>query len=137
MAQVRRARALMAFRAFYYIYERRLLRQIRRRPSPRHVGVILDGNRRHERSLGLADPRAIYRLGTRKLDDMLDWCAKLAIPAVVSGCSRQTTYGGLPKRSPASLGQSKPRWPRSHRTSAAINAGYGPRNRSPTATRRR
>jgi len=45
MAQVRRARALMAFRAFYYTYEQRLLRQIRRRPSPRHVGVILDGNR--------------------------------------------------------------------------------------------
>ena len=72
----------MPLRAFYYIYEKRLLRQIRCRPSPRHVGIILDGNRRHGRSLGLTDPRAIYRLGAQKLDDALDWCAELAIPAV-------------------------------------------------------
>ena len=73
---------LKALRAFYYIYEQRLLRKIRRQPSPRHVGIILDGNRRHGRSLGLTDPQAIYRLGAQKLDDMLDWCAELAIPAV-------------------------------------------------------
>jgi short-chain Z-isoprenyl diphosphate synthase len=64
------------------IYEQRLLRKITRQPSPRHVGIILDGNRRHGRSLGLADPQAIYRLGAQKLDHMLDWCAELAIPAV-------------------------------------------------------
>jgi short-chain Z-isoprenyl diphosphate synthase len=72
----------MVLRAFYYIYERRLLHQVRQRPPPRHVGIILDGNRRHGRSLGLTDPRAIYRLGAQKLDEMLDWCAELAIPAV-------------------------------------------------------
>jgi short-chain Z-isoprenyl diphosphate synthase len=72
----------MALRAFYYIYERRLLHQVRQRPPPRHVGIILDGNRRHGRPLGLTDPRAIYRLGAQKLDEMLDWCAELAIPAV-------------------------------------------------------
>lgn len=31
---------------------------------------------------GLADPREIYALGAHKLDDVLDWCAELAIPAV-------------------------------------------------------
>ena len=72
----------MSLRTFYYVYEQRLLRQIRRRPSPRHVGIILDGNRRHGRSLGLTDPRAIYGLGAQKLDDMLDWCAELGIPVV-------------------------------------------------------
>jgi short-chain Z-isoprenyl diphosphate synthase len=72
----------MALRAFYYIYEQRLIRQVRRRPVPRHVGIILDGNRRHGRSLGLTDPRAIYELGAQRLDDALNWCAELAIPAV-------------------------------------------------------
>ncbi len=44
--------------------------------------LILDGNHRHERSLGLTDPRAIYRLGAQKLDDMLDWCAELTVSVV-------------------------------------------------------
>jgi short-chain Z-isoprenyl diphosphate synthase len=65
-----------------YIYEQRLLRKIRRQSSPRHVGIILHGNRRHGRSLGLTDPQAIYRLGAQKLGHMLGWCAELSIPAV-------------------------------------------------------
>jgi short-chain Z-isoprenyl diphosphate synthase len=73
---------VMALRALYYLYQRRLLREIRKRPAPRHVGVILDGNRRHGRSLGLTDHRAIYQLGAQKLDDVLDWCAELGIAAV-------------------------------------------------------
>jgi short-chain Z-isoprenyl diphosphate synthase len=66
----------------YYLYERRLLRQVRQRPVPRHVGIILDGNRRHARAVGISDPRAIYELGAKKLDDVLDWCAALKIGAV-------------------------------------------------------
>ena len=49
---------------------------------PRHVGIILDGNRRHGRAVGISDPRAIYELGAKKLDDVLDWCAALKIGAV-------------------------------------------------------
>jgi short-chain Z-isoprenyl diphosphate synthase len=69
-------------RAFYYFYERLLLRQIRERPLPRHLGIILDGNRRHGRTVGLTDSRRIYELGAEKLDELLDWCAGLSIPAV-------------------------------------------------------
>ena len=69
-------------RAFYFLYERWLLREIRKRPAPRHVGIILDGNRRHGRSLGLTDHKAVYRLGAQKLDEALDWCAELGIQAV-------------------------------------------------------
>lgn len=49
---------------------------------PHHVGIILDGNRRHGRQRGLSDPREIYRRGAEKLDDILDWCAELSIPAL-------------------------------------------------------
>ena len=69
-------------RPIYRLYERRLLHQLRSGPMPRHIGVILDGNRRFARQQGVTDARAIYELGARKLDDVLDWCAELAIPAV-------------------------------------------------------
>ena len=69
-------------RFLYWIYERRLLDRIRQQPMPRHVGVILDGNRRHARRRGVSDPCEIYQRGAEKLDDILDWCAELRIPAV-------------------------------------------------------
>ena len=55
----------------YYLYERRLLRQIRGRPVPRHLGIILDGNRRYALERGFVDPCQAYALGARKLDDVL------------------------------------------------------------------
>ncbi len=66
----------------YRLYERRLSRQIAGGALPRHVGIILDGNRRHGREAGLSDPRRIYDAGAEKLDDVLDWCCDLGIPAV-------------------------------------------------------
>ena len=69
-------------RFLYWIYERRLLHQLEQRSLPRHVGIILDGNRRHARRRGLGDPREIYQCGADKLNDVLDWCAELGIPAV-------------------------------------------------------
>ena len=66
----------------YYLYARRLSREIGKHPKPRHIGIILDGNRRHGRSLGITEPRALYDLGAGKLDAVLEWCAELAIPTV-------------------------------------------------------
>ena len=66
----------------YYLYERRLLRQVRGGMMPRHVGIILDGNRRYARERGLADPREVYGLSAGKLDEVLGWCGELGIPAV-------------------------------------------------------
>jgi short-chain Z-isoprenyl diphosphate synthase len=59
-------------RFLYWIYERRLLHQLKQRPMPRHIGIILDGNRRHARKRGLSDPYEIYQRGAEKLDDILD-----------------------------------------------------------------
>jgi short-chain Z-isoprenyl diphosphate synthase len=75
------ARSLL-LRFLYWIYERRLLHQLEQRPMPRHIGIILDGNRRHARKRGLSDPCEIYQRGADKLDQILDWCAELRIPAV-------------------------------------------------------
>ena len=70
------------FRLLYYLYARRLVRDVGSGPTPRHVGIILDGNRRHGRSVGITTPRELYDLGANKLDEVLEWCAELAIPTV-------------------------------------------------------
>ena len=69
-------------RPLYRAYEERLTQQIDGHPIPRHIGIILDGNRRHGERNGVRDPQAIYTLGAHKLDDVLDWCADLGVPAV-------------------------------------------------------
>ena len=69
-------------RLLYYLYERKLAREVGRGAMPRHVGIILDGNRRYGRAHAIADPQEWYSLGARKLDDVLDWCAELGIAAV-------------------------------------------------------
>jgi short-chain Z-isoprenyl diphosphate synthase len=66
----------------YALYERRLMRQVHRRAVPRHVGLILDGNRRYAHDYGLPDPLDAYGHGAEKLDDLLEWCRQLGIPAV-------------------------------------------------------
>ena len=71
-----------ALTLLYRLYERRLLSQVRRHPVPRHVGLILDGNRRYGRQHNLTEPREIYAAGAEKLDDLLSWCADLTIPAI-------------------------------------------------------
>ena len=72
----------LLLRPLYQLYEIRLQRQVCLQPRPRHVGIILDGNRRYARKYGATDPRQIYALGARKLDDVLEWCCELRIPAV-------------------------------------------------------
>lgn len=79
----RRALSLSwALRPLYGVYERWLVRQIADGPVPRHVGLILDGNRREARRWGITDPAEIYLTGADRLDAVLKWCSELAIPAV-------------------------------------------------------
>jgi len=72
----------LARRVIYFLYERHLLRQIHQRPMPHHVAIIVDGNRRYAQEQGLTDPFSVYDLGAQKLDDVVEWCAQLAIPAI-------------------------------------------------------
>ena len=63
----------------YWLYERRLMAQVRtggRLPS--HVGVIMDGNRRFARALGLA-AAAGHDHGAGKAREVLDWALELGI----------------------------------------------------------
>ncbi len=69
-------------RLLYYLYEQRLFRQVRHGAMPGHIGIILDGNRRHGFRRGITDPQTIYGIGAGKLDEVLDWCGEFRIPAV-------------------------------------------------------
>ncbi|OYY05421.1 MAG: di-trans,poly-cis-decaprenylcistransferase [Acidocella sp. 35-58-6] len=71
-----------AWRLVYGLYEGQLERQVRALPMPGHIGIILDGNRRHARESGMQDPDAIYRLGAAKLDDILAWSVELGVHMV-------------------------------------------------------
>lgn len=66
----------------YSLYERRLLRQLAGRPVPRHVAVMLDGNRRWARAAGLADVNDGHVVGAGHIDNLLSWCAKAGVEHV-------------------------------------------------------
>src|SRR5262245_23202147 len=66
----------------YRLYEHRLAHQVASGPMPRHVGIILDGNRRSAQKRGISEPHLIYEAGAEKLDGVLDWCGELGIAAV-------------------------------------------------------
>jgi short-chain Z-isoprenyl diphosphate synthase len=65
----------------YGMYERRLRRQLHGAPVPRHVGVIVDGNRRWARAAG-EEPQHGHRAGADHIDDLLDWCQEAGVEVV-------------------------------------------------------
>jgi short-chain Z-isoprenyl diphosphate synthase len=72
----------MGLRALVYTaYERRLLARIPSGAVPRHVGVILDGNRRWARSYG-ADTATGHRAGAAKILEFLTWCEDVGVEVV-------------------------------------------------------
>jgi short-chain Z-isoprenyl diphosphate synthase len=66
----------------YSVYERRLLRQLEGAQRPRHVGVILDGNRRWARDAGLLDVNEGHRAGASRITDLLAWCREAEVEVV-------------------------------------------------------
>ena len=66
----------------YRLYEARLRSQLRGGVLPRHVAVVLDGNRRYARARGLSDVADGHRLGADKIHELLDWCHELDISYV-------------------------------------------------------
>ncbi len=56
----------------------KLLGEIRQHPMPRHIAIIMDGNRRFAKELGLSW-EAGHILGKEKIEEVLDWCFDLEI----------------------------------------------------------
>ena len=64
--------------AIYGIYEKRLEREVSDKPVPKHIAIIMDGNRRYAREQGL-EPREGHLAGKEKIKDVLDWCMELGV----------------------------------------------------------
>jgi short-chain Z-isoprenyl diphosphate synthase len=68
--------------AFVHVYERRLAHALEGADIPRHVGVIMDGNRRWARAIGLEDVAHGHRRGADKIVDLLGWCDDAGVSVV-------------------------------------------------------
>jgi short-chain Z-isoprenyl diphosphate synthase len=64
------------------VYELRLARALVGSDVPRHVGVIMDGNRRWARAIGLEDVAHGHRRGASKIVDLLGWCDDAGVQVV-------------------------------------------------------
>jgi short-chain Z-isoprenyl diphosphate synthase len=68
--------------ALIQVYEKRLARALEGADVPQHVGVIMDGNRRWARAIGLEDVAHGHRRGADKIVDLLGWCDDAGVSVV-------------------------------------------------------
>jgi short-chain Z-isoprenyl diphosphate synthase len=85
---VPRARAVgrlvgdVALAPVYRAYAARLRAEVLTRPVPNHVALIMDGNRRWAREVGLREVRSGHRHGADKAVELLGWCSAVGIGEV-------------------------------------------------------
>lgn len=62
----------------YTIYEDQLEAEVSSGPMPNHIAIIMDGNRRYAKDLGL-ETKEGHIAGKEKIRDVLRWCMKLGV----------------------------------------------------------
>ncbi|WP_136193541.1 polyprenyl diphosphate synthase [Actinomyces procaprae] len=65
----------------YNLYERRLAAQVKPERVPQHVGVILDGNRRWARAMGIGTAQG-HKRGADKIEEFLGWAEDAGVGVV-------------------------------------------------------
>jgi short-chain Z-isoprenyl diphosphate synthase len=81
---------MLGQRFVYRLYTLRLRRELAGCPMPRHVGIIMDGNRRWARRQGMPDPSIGHKYGADHVENVLHWCEKAEIKHVtVFVCSTE------------------------------------------------
>ena len=65
----------------YGFYARRIASSLDAEQIPRHVGVILDGNRRWAKASGAPKSRG-WRAGADKVEEVLGWCEEVGVEVV-------------------------------------------------------
>ncbi len=68
-------------RVIYPAYEARVVRRLPADQLPKHVGVMLDGNRRWARAVG-QDAAHGHRAGAANIAPLLEWCEELGVTVV-------------------------------------------------------
>ncbi len=77
----------------YSTYERKLDKEVKDGPVPKHIGIIMDGNRRYAREYLGDDVNAGHRAGERKIHELLDWCLDLGIRYVTVYAFSNENFG--------------------------------------------
>jgi short-chain Z-isoprenyl diphosphate synthase len=68
-------------RVLYPLYEARVAHRLPPDRLPKHVGVMLDGNRRWARTVG-QDTGHGYRAGAANIEPLLGWCEEVGVEVV-------------------------------------------------------
>jgi short-chain Z-isoprenyl diphosphate synthase len=68
-------------RVLYPAYEARVVRRLPADRLPKHVGVMLDGNRRWARAVGQEAAHG-HRAGAANISPLLQWCEELGVEVV-------------------------------------------------------
>ncbi len=68
-------------RVLYPAYEARLARRLPQGRVPKHIGVMLDGNRRWAKAVG-ADTAHGHRAGAANIEPLLGWCEEVGVEVV-------------------------------------------------------
>ncbi|WP_028659542.1 isoprenyl transferase [Nocardioides insulae] len=68
-------------KVLYPAYEARMVRRLERDKLPKHVGVMLDGNRRWAKAVG-RDTAHGHRAGAANIEPLLTWCDEIGIEVV-------------------------------------------------------
>ena len=66
----------------YGLYQARLKRWLETQTRPKHVAMIIDGNRRWARQRGLEKAAHGYTAGAAKVHEFLTWCEELDVEVV-------------------------------------------------------
>ncbi|MFB8386405.1 isoprenyl transferase [Microbacterium sp. NPDC055910] len=66
----------------YRLYINRLRRRLDAAAVPRHVAMMIDGNRRWARQLGYESAAHGHRAGAAKMRDFLGWCDEIGVDVV-------------------------------------------------------
>src|SRR5438093_13273784 len=70
--------SLLRIAGVYTAYEKWLTEQVKGKPLPEHIGIILDGNRRWAVEKALR-PNDGHTIGAKVGEEVLDWCLEYGI----------------------------------------------------------
>jgi tritrans,polycis-undecaprenyl-diphosphate synthase [geranylgeranyl-diphosphate specific] len=83
-------------RPLYYFYEERLIEEIKKGRIPHHIGIIMDGNRRFAKEVGVYTLKG-HQKGALKIEDILDWCHEIDIKEITVYAFSTENFSRPPK----------------------------------------